>query len=142
MIKDYSIQTTKITSKFAYENTLYDFSYIKYKYKIFISKWYLEGFDKSSRNVIISNNFKVCSFLFLHAADLLRLYALSSACAFPYMSWKFPTFSACMKVDKKQWIVKVKQMYYVHIFHNCGVHDSLNPKIYFKLVFYSLKTNR
>ena len=36
-IKGFSIQKTKITSKLAYEITLYDFSYIKYKYKIFIS---------------------------------------------------------------------------------------------------------
>ena len=36
-IKGFSIQKTKITSKFAYEITFYDFSYIKYKYKIFIS---------------------------------------------------------------------------------------------------------
>ena len=34
-IKGFSIQKTKITSKFAYEITFYDFSYIKYKYKIF-----------------------------------------------------------------------------------------------------------
>ena len=36
-MKGFSIQKTNITSKFAYEITLYDFSYIKYKYKIFIS---------------------------------------------------------------------------------------------------------
>ena len=33
--KGVSIQKTKITSNFAYEITLYDFSYIKYKNKIF-----------------------------------------------------------------------------------------------------------
>ena len=36
-IKGFCIQKTKIASKFAYEITLYDSSYIKYKYKIFIS---------------------------------------------------------------------------------------------------------
>ena len=30
------LKKTKITSKCAYEIALYDFSYIKYKYKIFI----------------------------------------------------------------------------------------------------------
>ena len=36
-MKGFSIQKTEITFKFAYEITLYDFSYIKDKYKIFIS---------------------------------------------------------------------------------------------------------
>ena len=36
-IKGFSIQKTKITSKFTYEITLYDFPYIKCKYIIFSS---------------------------------------------------------------------------------------------------------
>ena len=36
-IKGFSIQKIKIASKFAYEIILNDSSYIKYKYKIFIS---------------------------------------------------------------------------------------------------------
>lgn len=48
---------------------------------------YLVGSDKSSRNVIISNNWNSFCVCFVGAAEPLRLYALLLCFSFAYLSF-------------------------------------------------------